>query len=154
MLGIDPNQAILFFGTLIEQMLKCPPNYGPASNKSKGHSRAIPNNVHILKGFYPGTTQMFKITIIDRMGNFIFNIKYEIYVSEPKIHLTKNRFNIGVSAEQIQQHISSRMEESLLGTEPKELEPFFKPEFMKTLNAPRCISPKGMPLFKLSKKKG
>jgi hypothetical protein len=139
--GIDINEAILFFGTQIDAMITCPPNYGPHKN---GLNK-LPIEVRLLKGYYPKTSQLFKISVIDRNG-FFDNYKYTVKVSEPTPKYKRNDYHKFVfSSSQIESELSKRLENNLLNTD----QPISDLISLKDVKKPKCISPKGMKLFKL-----
>lgn len=163
MCGIDPTEASMFFGNQANLMLDCKANYGPTSTKvtnAKAHQLKKP--VWLMRGFFPETPQMFKISI---STNDAYDHSYEYFVkvSEPKINpptrkkanghreiaVTKNnesQFTSNILRDQLQE----RMEKEVLDLDLK-LDSLVD---KKVVFTPKCISPKGMPLFRLNYKKG
>lgn len=160
--GIDPTEAILFFSCQIEQMLACSPNYGPKTVRNKG-LHVVDRDVWLLRGFYPETAQMFKISISTRDDNYPWN--YYIKVSEPTIRATvktrsrMSRYSTGwlpkyeshFTPKDIEEPLRERLEREILGVKDTKITRLISDS---TIYTPRCISPKGMKLFKLSLKKG
>lgn len=139
--GIDMNEAILFFGAQVDIMITCPPNYGPHRN---GLSK-LPIEVRLLKGYYPKTSQLFKISVIDRNGSFD-NYKYTVKVSEPVARYKRNdTYKFVFSSSKIESELSKRLENNLLQTDHSVSDLIS----IKDVKKPKCISPKGMKLFKL-----
>ena len=156
MSGIDPTEAILFFGSQVEPMLRCPPNYGPNSSKSK--NIGIPHDVWLLRGFYPDISLMFKISVMDYTNrSFLFppeDFQYRVTVTEPIIKASMGlgakpiKYNSSFTSSQITNELSKRLEKEVLAVDIQ-LDPILSNKIIYT---PKCISPKGMPLFKLNRK--
>jgi hypothetical protein len=143
--GVDLSQAIVFFGTQARCMMGVKPNYGP--------HRAIPQvrngfkfSTHILKGYYPGTTTMFRMTMIHDPTHSISETNYFVKVTLPPIVLGKKTpRSERYTSDTIDQYIGGSAEHAIFGGE--------KPPIVAVnkLNVPKCISPRGMPVFKLQK---
>lgn len=154
--GIDPTEASVFFGAQAIPMLNCRPNFGPSSNKSKMNE--LRKDVWLMRGFYPGTAQMFKISIAqsDAFGG---TYQYYVKVSEPAVRLptAKNkrgldftsRYESTFTSNQIRDELQNRLEKEVMGLEIP-LDPLIS---SKVVFTPKCISPKGMPLYRLNLKK-
>jgi hypothetical protein len=139
--GVDINESIMFFATQVDLMINCPPNYG----KDKNGLRKMNVDVRLLKGYYPKTKLLFKISVVERYDYFSDH-KYTVKVSElvqrfKRQYYYKYTFN----SSQVEKEISKRLENNLLGTK-HEVSDLISP---KDVPRTRCISPKGMKLFKL-----
>lgn len=155
MAGISPTEAAVFFGSQVEPMLVCRPNFGPGSNKSK--AQELKRDVWLMRGFYPGSSQMFKISIAE--NDAFTDYQYYVKVSEPAVRIPTKKSNRGLDftpryestldSEQIGAELNKRAENELLGQE----------HVITTLISdkvcftPKCISPKGMPMYRLNLKK-
>ena len=167
--GIDPTDASVFFGSQAEQMLNCPPNYGPGSAKTTtAKQHQLKRDVWLMRGFYPGTAQMFKISIFKfEEGQDAWGGQYEYYVkvSEPIIRVPTNRNKDGfngrrlsglarnestLTSKQIRDQLQERAEREVLGLD-LEVESAIQKQVVFT---PKCLSPKGMKKFTLDLKKG
>lgn len=156
--GISPTEATVFFGSQIEPMLACKPNFGPSSNKSKTNL-SIKNDIRIMRGYFPNTPQMFKVYISD---NHPYSGKYAYYVkvSEPVVRIpTKpnerglsftSRYESSFDSSVIEEQLNKRLENEVLGQEHS----IDKLINDKVAFSPKCISPKGMPIYKLNYSKG
>lgn len=158
--GIDPTEAIVFFGSQAQQMLGFKPNYGPQSARNKPNNpHYIPRDIWLLRGFYPETAQMFKITVSECNESCTF--KYIVKITEPTIRnygygKAKNAsrtsivaYNSKFYSKELDEPIRDRLEKEVLGGDLK-LSPLVSDAIIYT---PRCISPKGMKLFNLKIKK-
>lgn len=159
MCGVDPSEAAVFFGTQAQGMLDCRPNYGPNSSKvttAKNHQ--LRKDVWLMRGFYPGTPQMFKISISpdnEAYDNYQFYVK----VQEPVVRIPSKRGERGLSftsryetsftSNQIRDQLQERLEKEVLNVDLN-IDPIVN---NKVVFTPKCISPKGMPLFRLTYKK-
>lgn len=163
MCGIDPTEASMFFGNQANLMLDCKANYGPTSAKvTNAQIHQLKKPVWLMRGFFPETPQMFKISISTNEA-YDHSYEYFVKVSEPKINpptrknhkghreiaVTKNnesQFTSNILRDQLQE----RMEKEVLDLDLK-LDSLVD---KKVVFTPKCISPKGMPLFRLNYKKG
>lgn len=157
--GVDPSDAACFFGGQAQQMLDCPPNYGPGSRKvttAKVHQ--LKQDVWLMRGFFPGTAQMFKISI---SKNPAFpHVEYYVKVSEPTIRVPTNKYKRGLAftsryetsfySDQIRDQLQERLEKEVLGVDI----PIDKIVDDRSVFTPKCLSPKGMKKFTLELKKG
>lgn len=159
MCGIDPSEAVVFFGAQAQAMLDCPPNYGPKSKKvttAKNHQLRV--DVWLMRGFFPETPQMFKISISPSDS---YQYEYYVKVSEPKINTPSKKIAKGKYASAgstsyshfdyatIKQQYQDRMEKEVLGIDLN-INSIVQ---SKEVFTPKCISPKGMNVFKLTYKK-
>lgn len=156
MAGIDPSEATVFFGSQVNPMLNCRPNFGPGSNKSK--KTELKRDVWLMRGFYPGTPLMFKISIAE---NDVFGDMYQYYVkvSEPPVRIpTKaklrelqftSRYESSFDSDRINIELEKRVENEILGQDHTTE----KLVSEKVVFTPKCISPKGMPFYRLNLKK-
>ena len=145
--GIDPNTAVVFFGTQVRCMMGLKPNYGP--------QRKVPGLLGfkfptwLLKGYYPGTTTLFRISLIYDVNHTVSETNYYAKVIMPPIVLNSKLVakSQRYSSDTIDKYVAGAAEHEIFGTE--------KPPIIEInkLNAPKCISPRGMPVFKLNLKK-
>lgn len=157
--GVDPTEAAVFFGAQAQLMLDCKPNYGPRSAKTttaKAHQ--LKKDVWLMRGFYPHTAQMFKISISE---NEAFGPDYQFFVkvSEPVVRLptaiSKRGLNMThknestFTSSQIRDQLQERLEKEVLNVDIQ-IDPMIS---NKVVFTPKSISPKGMKLFKLDLKK-
>lgn len=156
--GIDPTQAVLFFGQQATLMLDCPPNYGPKSKKTtNAKDHQLKTDVWLMRGFYPGTAQMFKISIAKNPA--YDHVEYYVKISEPKINPPTNRGNRHLPVAKDNQTIiySNVIKDTLQNTLEKEVLgvdiPIESLINSKVVFTPKCISPKGMKRFNLDIKK-
>ena len=155
MCGIEPTEAAMFFGSNAMQMLDCVPNFGPRSNKSK--KTELKRDVWLMRGFYPQTPQMFKISIAE---NDAFEHAYEYYVkvTEPAVRVPTAksvrgldftvRYESSLTSNQIRDELQERLEKEVLGLD-------IASNILishKVVFTPKCISPKGMQIYRLTKK--
>lgn len=166
--GIDPTEASVFFGDQAQQMLACTPNYGPGSNKvTTAKQHQLKKDVWLMRGFYPATAQMFKISIFKNEEHDAFGHAYEYYVkvSEPKIRVPTNRNKDGfngrglkmssrnestLTSNQVRDQLQERLEREVLGLDLDVASAIQK----EVVFTPKCLSPKGMKKFTLDLKKG
>jgi len=144
MSGVNPSEAVVFFGTQVRCMMGLKPNYGP--------QRAIPGvrgfkfPTWILKGYYPNTTTMFRIVLVHDVEKTLSETTYFAKVILPPIVLNKKTSkSMRYSSDEIDRYVTGVAESDIFGLE--------KPPIVDVnkLNIPKCISPRGMPVFKLQK---
>ncbi len=139
-LKLDIEEFIGFFATQIQLMLASPPNYNMFGVKAR---------VWIMRGFVPDTPIFFKIALTGGGPDSKHGATgYYAKVSPMRIyfhgkHGTKYDDNMVFESGQLNEDITNRMENSLFGANHK-LESMLK----KKLKMPRCMSPKGIKLFK------
>jgi hypothetical protein len=144
-LGIEPQDLVEFFGVQINAMLGCPPNYNYMGEKA---------NVWILRGYYPGYSLFFKLVLVkksDEGGYYAkasaLEMKATRYLKGKKTRVTIPD-NLVFNGKEMDNLITSRMENSILGAKHdiEALLPF-------KIKMPKCMSPRGMKLFKHEKSK-
>jgi hypothetical protein len=142
--GIDASAAVVFFGTQVRCMMHCKPNYGPHRKVPSGTFRF---NTYILKGYYPGTPTVFRVTLIHDVSHTVSDANYFAKVTMPNIILNNKLVNKSVrfSSDTIDKYIAGVAETEIFGTEPPPIVEVNK------LNIPKCISPRGMPVYKLNR---
>jgi len=146
--GIEPNDALTFFAELILTVQQYEYNYGP--QKKNNHAKhTMP--FYLVKGFYPNTSVMFRFVLIDMVDRDPWaHSDNELYakVSKATYRLPKTcRFGMSLSKEQQQTLLENKAESIILNAN-------IRSNIATTAyRAPRCISPKGMKLFKLKKGK-
>jgi hypothetical protein len=156
MCGVDPSESAVFFGAQAQAMLDCKPNFGPQSKKvTVAKSHQVKKDVWLMRGFFPETPQMFKISISqnDAWPDF----EYYVKVSEPTIHIpTKfvkevtKRNESQFFSNDIKEQLQNRLEKEVLGLDLN-IDPIIS---NKVVFTPKCMSPKGMPVHRLTYKKG
>jgi hypothetical protein len=158
MAGIEPSEASVFFGTQAEAMLDCQPNYGPNSTKTTtAPHHQLKKSVWLMRGFYPNSPLMFKISISE--NDHYDTYQYYVKVTEPAVRIPSKRGERGLeftsryessfSSKQLRDQLQNRLEKEVLGIDLN-IEPLVS---NKVVFTPKCISPKGMPFFRLSYKK-
>jgi hypothetical protein len=156
MSGIDPTEASCFFGSQAEAMLGCTPNFGPRSAKVTVSPRQqLKKDVWLMRGFYPGTPQMFKISIAHNEA-FEHSHEFFVKVSEPMIRFPtkKNERGLQITARyetefdstQIRDQLNRRLENEVLGLDHG-IDVLVN---KKAVFTPKCMSPKGMPIYRLN----
>lgn len=157
--GIDPTEAAVFFGNQASQMLDCVPNYGPSSRKvTTAKTHQLKQDVWLMRGFYPGLAQMFKISI--SKNEAFQHVEYYVKVSEPAVRIPSQKMKRGIAftsryestfySDQIRDQLQERLEKEVLGVDI----PIDSLVDKKAVFTPKCISPKGMKKFTLDLKKG
>jgi len=157
--GVDPTEASVFFGNQAAQMLDCPPNYGPRSTKvTTAKQHQLKRDVWLMRGFYPGTAQMFKISISENEAYPDYH--YYVKVSEPAVRIPSkkyerkidftSRYETSFTSDQIRDQLQERLEREVLGVDI----PVDSIVSNKAVFTPKSISPKGMKIFRLDLKKG
>ena len=144
--GVDSSAAVVFFGTQVRCMMALKPNYGPHRKVPRISRFMFPT--WILKGYYPGTATVFRITLIHDVEHKCSDANYYAKVTMPPIALNKKtpksmRYNSDV----IDTYVTGAAEQSIFGGEPPPLVQVNK------LNIPKCIAPRGMTIFKLKRNK-
>jgi hypothetical protein len=134
---IDFKEAVLFFGGTIKAMQQSPANYGPHKDTTV---KKYMHPTWLMRGYYPGSTIYFRITMIKVDNNP--SAEYVAKVIVPSVHpaIRHSFFN----GEEIDKLLEQRAERVLLGEEVvlEELK-------SQKINLPKCISPVGMPKYGL-----
>lgn len=144
--GVEPTAAIVFFGTQVRCMMGLKPNYGP--QREIPQSRAFKFPTWILKGYYPGTTTLFRISMIYDETHQVSDTNYYAKVIMPPIAINKTTApSMRYSSDVIDKYVTGNAEHAIFGGE---IPPVVD---VNKLNAPKCVSPRGMPVFKLQKDK-
>jgi len=136
---VDTNSLAEFFGTQAHQMCECPPNLNYFGQKAQ---------VWVMRGFFPGTPLFFKMVVLEQCPN---PRSYYVKVTPLRVnHVNKYRGKdddfLHIEGEQVEELIVKRMENSLLDAKHD------IPLIVNTIKMPRCMSPKGMKIFKYEKK--
>jgi hypothetical protein len=138
---VDVDEALDFFASQIESMLRVPPNY-----QLYGHKLPI----WIMRGFFPGTSVFFKMSMVrhDTPINYTDAPRY-VKVSIP---ITKSRKMkpsfVMVDSETLRERLELIVENKFFNAH-HELNPIIKEKIRK----PKCMSPKGCTLHKFKKKR-
>ena len=137
--GIDLEEFIEFFATQIQTMLSHSPNYNYMGEKKR---------VWIMRGFYPDTPIFFKLTLI-----LSTNDKENYYAKVSPLRV--NFYGKGGTAydswvkfdgKTLNEDITDKMENVFFGAEHD-----LKPILRDKVRMPRCMSPKGMKIFRYKK---
>lgn len=145
--GISSTQAYLFFAEQIESMQNVDPNFGPKRYVNK-RRQTIPLPCWIMRGYYPGTNAFFKITMIHKENGFDYSdAPYYAKITMP-VTKTAHKFEWIRGAQMKPFLLEHKADQMLLGAD----EPLKQYEHAPELKKPRCMSPKGVPVFKLEKK--
>lgn len=141
--GVTPDDAATFFGQQVIAMQSCPPNYTKKNNNTYAKLEFYDGEFWVMRGFYPNLPVMFKVVMVDSSS---FN-KGERYYAKvtlitptiQKKHSADSRFDDKV----FMQLASDKANNILLGdTKPE-------PKIVLTQRHPKCMSPKGCPVFNL-----
>ena len=140
--GVEPDDAAIFFGSQIIAMQNCEPNYTSKQNNSKVKLE-FKGSFWVMRGFYPNLPVMFKIIMVDTTSNNTsFYAKVELIT--PKIqrgHLYKTRFDNSMFHK-----LSDDKANQILVSDTAE------PIIKLTQRHPKCMSPKGCPIFNIKAK--
>jgi hypothetical protein len=142
-LGLDLEEFVGFFATQVQAMLASPPNYCKFGKKAR---------VWIMRGFYPGTTLFFKLTLVTCSDNTWGTHSYYAKASPIRVlYYGKHGSyddHITLDSNLLNESITNRMENAFFNAEHE-----LKPILEKKLKMPRCMSPKGMQIFNYKKPK-
>ncbi len=143
--GVDPSSLVEFAHAQIQVMMECKPNCRIYA----------PKKIWVLRGYYPNTSVFFKLTLVkaevenlngtDSRYQYFARIKHLVVGSKRSWH-ANNFINYGeivLDSERVRNYVTQGIENSILGAEHKQ-EPLIDVGNLK----PRCMSPKGMRLFK------
>lgn len=140
-LGLKPDDMIEFFATQVEAMLVCPPNYRMYNETAR---------VWILRGFYPKTSLFFKLVLVDstKDGASGYETKYFAKATSLRVNWRspKGRSyedHVTVNGADVAESITNKMENEFFGAKHE-----IKQLFTKNIKMPKCMSPKGMRLFR------
>jgi hypothetical protein len=141
-LGIDPEDVIEFVATQVQTALAYPPNYNFMGDNKR---------IWVIRGFYPGTPLFFKLSVVHYRGEGDDKKVYAARASGLRVRLmTKNKefFDHGIdfSGDDLTEALTNRMENSFFNANHD-----VKALLEKKIRMPRCVSPKGMKLFRFEK---
>jgi len=141
-LGIDLEEFVGFFAAQIQAMLSCPPNYNFFGQKER---------VWIMRGFYPETQIFFKIILMGNKSESITMSGYYAKVSPMRVTFTsksggKYDDHVIFEGRKLNEDITNRMENAFFGADHK-----LDPIIQKKVRMPRCMSPRGMKIFRYKK---
>lgn len=147
-MGVDGNELVEFIHSQIQTLISCPPNFRVAYSKSIDPTLRI----WILRGYYPETPIFFKLSLVKATdgGPYSYYAKAShLMVNMRRKWGEKNSTQYGefhFNSSDIDKKIVESMENSLLGAdhEPKK-------HMTGGPRAPKCMSPKGMKLFRYKK---
>lgn len=142
--GLDLNEFVGFFGAQVQAMLASPPNYNKYGQKAR---------VWYMRGFYPGSSIFFKLVLCTRDSSY-GGASYYAKVSPLRIEkrVTKNRIvedNYQFDGSEISEDVTNRMENTFFGADHE-----LKPLVPNKIKMPRCMSPKGMKIFRYEPLRG
>jgi len=148
--GIDLEEFVGFFASQIQAMLASPPNYNKFGQKAR---------VWIMRGFYPETPVFFKLVLIDTNATvkndsrFGTGPGYFAKVSPMRVMYYGRKGNayddhVTLDGAKLNDDLTNRMENSIFGAGHE-----LKPILEKKVRMPRCMSPKGLRIFKYKKPK-
>jgi len=139
---IDLEKLVGFLGAQVQAMLNCSPNYSMFGKKARAW---------IMRGFYPGTSLFFKLTI-GTMGDSD-STDYYVKASGLKVTLTARNGRthdsfVMIDSVKLNDSIVNSMENEFFGAN-HELQSLLQ----KSVKLPRCMSPRGCQIFSLDKGK-
>lgn len=140
--GIKPEDMLEFFSTQIETMLNYPPNV------SKGSDTA--GRIWVLRGFYPNSPIFFKLVLIEttKATNYT-SMPFFAKASPLRI---KSKYKgggeafINFNGNKLNENLTNRMENVFFDAQHK-----VDDLIEEKITMPRCMSPKGMKLFRFKK---
>ena len=133
--GIKIEDAVLFFASIVRQMMLVKPNYGPHKNNAY---KKYDYNTWIMRGWYPNSGIYFRLTLTE--VNNPYSHKYIAKAIVPTTHSKiKQSFYEG---SQLDALIDERAENAILGEGV-----IVHPVDVNKINLPKCISPKGLPVY-------
>lgn len=143
-LGLKPDDMIEFFSVQVEAMLLCPPNYRMYKETAR---------VWILRGYYPNSPLFFKLVLVDsdKDGKSGYQAKYFAKATSLRMNWRSPRGrsyedHITINAADIAENITNKMENEFFGAKHQ-----LKELFAKKIKMPKCMSPKGMRLYRFDK---
>jgi hypothetical protein len=152
---VQPDDFVEFVAAQVQNIVACKPNCHLFATQNKP--------VWVLRGYYPNTPVFFKITVVKTtqhtgpyVGTYTPDFTYYVRASELRVtsrkrwhtkhSLVMNGGEIIVMSDRIMENIISGMENSLLGTSNQT-----KKIISGGPSKPKCMSPKGMKLFRYKK---
>ena len=147
--GIDLEEFVGFFATQVQAMLASSPNYNKFGEKAR---------VWVMRGFYPESAVFFKLVLIDcnasAKGDSRFgNTGYYAKASGMRVMGYSRKGNsyedfVCLDGAKLNDDLTDRMENSILGANHE-----LKPLLEKKVRMPRCMSPRGLQIFRFKKPK-
>lgn len=138
--SVDPEALVTFLGSQVQCMLSCPPNYNKYGKKER---------VWVMRGFYPDTPVFFKLVVVEAGDSSYYAKASSLRVATT---LTKGggvkEDHMMVNSDQINENAVASMENALLSADNK-----VHPLVTRQVKVPRCMSPKGMPIYSFRNKK-
>jgi hypothetical protein len=134
-IGIDIEELIAFFATQIQAMLSAPPNYNMWGQKER---------VWIMRGFYPDTSLFFKIVLLPT--NSESRPPYYAKVSPLRVTGRRGESFTTFRSSDLNENITNKMENTFFSANHE-----IKPLLNNKLKMPRCMSPKGVHVFRYKK---
>jgi hypothetical protein len=140
-IGLDVEEFVSFFSVQIQAMLASPPNFNMFGEKAR---------VWVMRGFYPGTHIFFKLTLIanSNANNGGYYAKVSPMRIMRKIKRSEFEDHMTFDGTELNKSITDRMENSFFGAN-HQLDKILQ----KKLKMPRCMSPRGLKVFRYEKKK-
>jgi len=141
-LGISTDDLLEFIGSIATSMMAHTPNY-----KSN-----IGGRVWVFRGFYPKTTLFLKISVMDavKTGDNSSRRFIKVRPLDSTEGSAGHKWDkiIKIDSNALETYLTDTMENHLLGAKHK-----IEPIMAEKIKMPKCMSPKGMPLFKYKKPK-
>jgi hypothetical protein len=149
--GISPDDAIVFLGQQVIAMQEAEPNY---TKKQNNRHMKFNGEYWVMRGFYPGTTTMFKIAMADVTKQFYSSSssreEFCAKVTHPPIsaagiyrHQDKRTY---INKDTWEKMTMDRVNTILVGDDRIETRIAIKQR------TPKCMSPKGVKKFNLDLK--
>ena len=139
-IGIEPDEMVEFLGTQVQRMIQCPPN-----------CTRYKSNIWIVRGFYPKTSLFFKLTVSEKSNTGSWWGLDSKYYAKAQLLVCRNgprEIGVMFSSDTVNEVITGKMENIMLdGTNDK------LSFFEKRMTMPKCMSPKGMQLFKAPRRR-
>lgn len=139
--GVELEEFVGFFASQIQAMLACPPNLNMFGNKAR---------VWVMRGFYNNTQVFFKLVLMHKEdGSYYAKASpLRIFFRGPKGGTTRYDDHVTFDSGKLDNDLTNRMENTFLGADHK-----LTPILARKLKMPRCMSPKGVKIFRYKKPK-
>jgi hypothetical protein len=136
-LGLKAEVIVEFLAAQTQAMMGHSPNYCYHGKRAR---------VWIMRGFYPGTSLFFKLILIgdSETGNRTYYAK----ASPLRVHFKKGQYDAHVlfNGGDLNEHFTNTMENTFFGANHD-----VKALIEGGIRMPRCMSPKGMKIFRYRK---
>lgn len=153
LMDVKPDAFIEFVAAQVQNIIACKPNCKIHTAPSKP--------VWVLRGYYPNTPVFFKLTVVKTtehsgmhgnsyMPDFTYYVRARALEVKPRVKWRKTLNvqggEIVIMSDDIMKNISEGLENSLLGASHDS-----KSLVIGGPSKPKCMSPKGMKLFRYKK---